>query len=53
MVEGWLDEVGDMSERCQDVAWSDDRVPLAIGNTVNVSEASYSNAIGAPDIATF
>jgi hypothetical protein len=43
-----------LQEKVYDVAWSGDRKPGAngklppIGNTVNVKEATYTNAIGAP-----
>ena len=54
MIKGWLDADGKMHERVYDLAWSGDREPGAdgklppLGNTVNVKEASYTNAIGAP-----
>jgi hypothetical protein len=53
LVKGWLDEKGDTHERIWDVAVSDGREIGAdgrcrspVGNTVNVEDASYTNAIG-------
>ena len=53
VVKGWLDEEGDTHERIWDVAVSDGREIGAdgrchtpVGNTVNVEDASYTNAIG-------
>ena len=53
VVKGWLDEKGDTHERIWDVAVSDGREIGAdgrcrtpVGNTVNVEDASYTNAIG-------
>ena len=54
VIKGWLDAAGKTHEKVYDVAWSGGRKPGAngklppVGNTVNVKEASYSNAIGAP-----
>jgi hypothetical protein len=54
VVKGWLDSAGKTQEKVYDVAWSGGRKPgkdgklPAVGNTVNVKEASYTNAIGAP-----
>ena len=54
VVKGWLDAAGKTHEKVYDVAWSGDRKPGAdgklppVGNTVNVKDASYTNAIGAP-----
>jgi hypothetical protein len=54
IVKGWLDAAGKTHEQVYDVAWSGDRKPgkdgklPPVGNTVNVAEASYTNAIGAP-----
>lgn len=52
VVKGWLDSEGNTQEKVFDVAWSDDRtqgadgkLPL-VGNTVNVEDASFTNAIG-------
>jgi hypothetical protein len=56
--KGWLDRNGESHERVYDVAWSGARVidpgtgKLApVGSTVNVSNASYTNAIGATHLA--
>jgi len=59
VVKGWLDAAGKTHERVYDVAWSGARkrnsktgkLP-AVGNTVNVAEATYTNAIGAPYLQT-
>jgi hypothetical protein len=59
MVKGWLDAEGKTHERIYEVAWSGDRKPDAdgklpsVGNTVNVEEATYTNAIGAPFLQAF
>ena len=54
IIKGWVDADGVAQERIYDVAASDDRVPdpasqrvLAVGSTVDVSDASYTNTIGA------
>ncbi|WP_225867345.1 DUF3604 domain-containing protein [Cyanobium sp. NIES-981] len=58
IVKGWLDASGTPKEQVFDAAWSGSRKPgpggklPPVGNTVNVKEASYSNAIGAPYLAT-
>ena len=52
MIKGWVDSSGETHEKVYDVAWSDDRKPgrdgklPAVGNTVNVADASYANSIG-------
>jgi hypothetical protein len=54
VVKGWLAADGKTHEKVYDIAWSGGRKPgkygklPPVGNTVNVKEASYSNAIGAP-----
>ena len=59
IVKGWLSKDGKTEEKVYDVAWSGDRQPGAdgklppVGNTVNVEEATYSNAIGAPILEAF
>jgi hypothetical protein len=58
IVKGWLNSKGKTEEKVYDVAWSDDRQPGAdgklppVGNTVNVATASFTNTIGAPELAT-
>jgi hypothetical protein len=57
MVKGWLDADGRMHERVYDIAWSGKRKPArdgklpAVGNTVDVAQATYDNSIGAPYLA--
>jgi hypothetical protein len=59
MVKGWVDADGKTHEQVYDLAWSGDRKPGAdrklppVGNTVNVKEASYTNAIGAPFLSAY
>lgn len=60
MIKGWLDAEGKTHEQVYDLAWSGDRkadpktgkVP-AVGSTVNVSNASYTNDIGAPSLNAY
>jgi hypothetical protein len=57
IVKGWVDAGGARQEKVYDVAWSGDRKPgadgklPAVGNTVDVSAASYTNSIGAAELA--
>jgi hypothetical protein len=58
IVKGWMDSDGETHEQVYDVAWSGDRqigrdgkLP-AVGNTVDVENANYTNTIGAPELAT-
>lgn len=59
IVKGWIASDGVLEEKVFDVAWSDDRQPLAngrlpeVGNTVDVETATYTNSIGAPYLDTF
>jgi hypothetical protein len=59
LIKGWLDENGETQEKIYDVAWSGDREPGAegalppVGNTVDIQEAIYSNAIGAAALEAF
>jgi hypothetical protein len=53
IVKGWLDNKGTTHEKVYDVAWSDERklgadgkLP-AVGNTVDVASATWTNTIGA------
>jgi hypothetical protein len=58
IIKGWLDGAGKTHEKVYDVAWSDDRKPgakgklPAVGNTVDVANATWTNSIGAPDLIT-
>ncbi|MFA9562105.1 MAG: DUF3604 domain-containing protein, partial [Nitrospirota bacterium] len=52
VIKGWLDTSGQPQERIYDVACSDDRATIerrcerAVGNTVNVENATFTNNIG-------
>ena len=56
IVKGWLDAKGEMQEKVYDVAWSGDRKPAAdgkvpaVGSTVDVANATWTNTIGAPEL---
>lgn len=59
IVKGWLDDDGSLHEKVFNVAWSGPRTldnmsgGLApVGSTVNVAKASYTNTIGAENLAT-
>ncbi len=58
IVKGWLDSRGNTQEKVYDVAWSGDRSPgsdgkvPAVGNTVDVENANWTNTIGASELAT-
>jgi hypothetical protein len=58
IVKGWIDAKGARQEKIYDVAWSDDRKPgadgklPAVGNTVDVANATWTNTIGAPELIT-
>ena len=58
IVKGWLDAEDKTQERVYDVVWSGDRAPdadgklPAVGNTVDVASATWSNSIGAPELIT-
>ncbi|MDH3643187.1 MAG: DUF3604 domain-containing protein, partial [Gammaproteobacteria bacterium] len=58
IIKGWLDSKGNTHEQVYDVVWSDDRevgangkVP-AVGNTVDVGSATWTNTIGDPELIT-
>jgi hypothetical protein len=59
IIKGWMDDKGDLHEKVYDVVWSDERkqnpetgkVP-SVGNTVDVSNASWTNTIGATELIT-
>lgn len=58
VIKGWLDANGEAQQRVYDVAWSGEREPgadgkvPAVGNTVDVSTALYTNDIGSAQLAT-
>ncbi len=59
VIKAWVDDSGNSHERIYDVALSDDRKTdpdgqsvSDVGNTVDAAEASYSNSIGAGQLAT-
>jgi hypothetical protein len=60
IVKGWLDREGNAQEKVYNVAWadsekrqidSDGKLP-AVGNTVNVEKATWTNTIGDPELIT-
>lgn len=60
IVKGWIDASGNTQEKVFDVVWSDaesrkmganGKVP-AVGDTVDIAKASYTNSIGAPELQT-
>ena len=56
IVKGWMDKNGETHEKVYDVVWSDNRKPgadgklPAVGNTVNVQRATWTNSIGEPEL---
>ncbi len=58
IVKGWLDGKGKLHEKVYDVAWSDGRKPgkdgklPAVGNTVDVANATWTNTIGDAELIT-
>jgi len=60
IVKGWLDKKGNTHEKVYNVAWGDansrpvdknGNIP-AVGNTVNVTTATWTNTIGDPELIT-
>ncbi|PKH09303.1 DUF3604 domain-containing protein [Moritella sp. Urea-trap-13] len=58
IIKGWLDNKGALHEQVYDVVWSDDRkadakgkLP-AVGNTVDIASATWTNSIGEPELIT-
>jgi hypothetical protein len=58
VVKGWLDSKGKLHEKVYDVAWSGDRTPdpqtgkvPSVGSTVDVESATWTNTMGAPELA--
>ena len=58
VIKGWVDKNGETHEKIFDVAWSDTRVKAAdgqlpaVGNSVNMATATYTNDIGAVSLQT-
>jgi hypothetical protein len=58
IIKGWMDSKGETHEKVYDVAWSSDRKPdvngklPSVGNTVDVSNATWTNTIGATELIT-
>jgi hypothetical protein len=58
IVKGWLDADGKTHEKVYDVAWSGNRKPgkkgklPAVGNTVDIKNANWTNTIGASELGT-
>jgi hypothetical protein len=58
IVKGWLDANGETHEQVYDVAWSGDRQPgadgklPAVGSTVDVANATWTNTIGSAELIT-
>ena len=56
IVKGWMTADGKLEEKVYDVAWSGNRTPAAdgkvpaVGNTVDVANATWSNTIGGPEL---
>ena len=56
IVKGWVDAQGARQEKVYDAVWSGDRKPgtdgklPAVGNTVDVANATYTNDIGAAQL---
>jgi len=57
IIKGWLDSSGKLHEKIYDVVWSGERkidpttgkLP-AVGNTVDIEQATWTNTIGAPEL---
>jgi hypothetical protein len=58
IIKGWLDETGKTHEIVHDVVWSNRRRPgedgklPAVGNTVDVPNATWTNSIGSAELIT-
>jgi hypothetical protein len=57
VIKGWLDSKNETHEKIYDVVWSGDRKPdtktgkvPAVGDTVDVPNATYTNTIGASEL---
>jgi hypothetical protein len=58
IIKGWMDTKGKTHEKVYDVAWGGERKPgadgklPAVGNTVDVANATWTNTIGTPELIT-
>jgi hypothetical protein len=58
IIKGWVDAQGVTHDKVFDVVWSGEREPApngklpAVGNTVDLKTATYTNTIGATQLAT-
>jgi hypothetical protein len=58
IVKGWIDDAGRTHEKVFDVVWAGNRQPDAsgklppVGDTVDTATASWTNSIGASELAT-
>jgi hypothetical protein len=56
IIKAWVDAGGKLQEKVHDVAWSDGRKPgadgklPAVGSTVDVDNATWTNTIGSPEL---
>jgi hypothetical protein len=59
IIKGWVDAKGARQEKVYDVVWSGDRKPgadgklPAVGNTVDLATATYTNSIGSAQLVSF
>jgi hypothetical protein len=59
IIKGWTTKGDETQEKVYDVAWSGDRSPgpngklPAVGNTVDIKTATYTNSIGAPFLEAY
>ena len=58
IIKGWLNAAGETEEKVYDIVWAGEREPdengklPAIGSTVDVERATFTNTIGAGELAT-
>jgi Protein of unknown function (DUF3604) len=60
IIKGWLDKAGNVQEKVYDVVWADAAIRKpdgkrklpAVGNTVDVPNATWTNTIGDPELIT-
>jgi hypothetical protein len=56
IIKGWVDAKGEPQDKAFDLAWSGDRKPgsngkvPAVGNTVDLQKATYTNEIGSGEL---